>query len=549
MSKPFGSKSRPFGNTKGPFGTGEASNNEESFEQSSISAHHHDQNSPSHQPSQPPPEVLDLAVYLGIDPRDDADLLWIAEECLAAELPPGWSEHTSSRGDIYFYNADTDESTPKHPLEDQYRVLFEEEKRKKLKREVTLAQARRSSAEISAADDESAKPIPISIQEVLQMSEYYGVQPEVETHLLQTVRQAVLAPLPWMYHEVSDSEGSPYYYNSETDESQRPHPLDDFFKGRLQELRDEAEEAGEAVRAEWQVFFSSNGAPVWYNFCTSEERTEAPEGMADAEGAVKEQAHADRISARLQPFGEPPREEGEEVEEGMEGELSQQSIDPYEGVDDKVVQEYAQLLDLRPSNPKLQKFVQELEERRRTVTQSQTWTTTVPAHDRVDLAPPKMRPPPPAPKPKLLVFFSWWFEEGQKKYIELRYHMNEKVFQIVLNKTVELNDVKIAGRDGELLQCWDLFVGQKIGVLGKPTTLMQANHATLQWLEFHTRRLLKKAMELENEIMQFKPIPEVVHKILHTKKLSNGSISLRWIMRHISILTTQLYRLKPSASK
>lgn len=49
-------------------------------------------------------QVLDLAVYLGIDPRDDAELLWIAEECLVAELPKGWSEHTSSRGDVYFYN-------------------------------------------------------------------------------------------------------------------------------------------------------------------------------------------------------------------------------------------------------------------------------------------------------------------------------------------------------------------------------------------------------------------------------------------------------------
>ena len=92
-----------------------------------------------------------------------------------------------------------------------------------------------------------------------------------------------------------------------------------------------------------------------------------------------------------------------------------------------------------------------------------------------------------------------------------------KLFQIVLNKTVALKDVKIAGRDGELLQCWDLFVGQKIDVLGKPTTLMQASHATLMWLEFHARRLLKKALELENEIMQFKPIPDIVHRMLNTR--------------------------------
>lgn len=191
--------------------------------------------------------------------------------------------------------------------------------------------------------------------------------------------------------------------------------------------------------------------------------------------------------------------------------------DPYEGVDDKVVQEYAMMLGLRPSDPKLQKFIREIEDKKKETGEIKNWTTEHYEDNKIDLAPPKMRPAPRAPKPKQLIFFSWWFEEGQKKYIELRYHMNDKLFQIVLNKTVELKDVKIAGRDSELLQCWDLFVGQKIDVLGKPTTLMQANHATLQWLEFHTRRLLKKAMELENEIMQFKPIPEVVHKIIHTK--------------------------------
>jgi hypothetical protein len=69
------------------------------------------------------------------------------------------------------------------------------------------------------------------------------------------------------------------------------------------------------------------------------------------------------------------------------------------------------------------------------------------------------------------------------------------------------------------------------------------------WLEHHARRLLKKALQLENEIMQFKPIPDIVHRMLNTRKLSNGSLSLRWVMKHISMLTTQLYRIKPSGAK
>ena len=122
----------------------------------------------------------------------------------------------------------------------------------------------------------------------------------------------------------------------------------------------------------------------------------------------------------------------------------------------------------------------------------QHWTTERYETRRIDCDAPKMRPKPPPPAPKLLVFYAWWFEEGVKKYMELRYDMTAKVFHIILNKSVALRDVKIAGRDGELLQCWDLFVGQKMDVLGKPTTLMQASHATLLWLEHHARRLLKK---------------------------------------------------------
>ncbi|EKX45198.1 hypothetical protein GUITHDRAFT_108840 [Guillardia theta CCMP2712] len=79
-----------------------------------------------------PPEVLDFAVYLGIDVDKEEDLIWIAgEQCLSEELPEPWTEHTSSRGDIYFYNSETDESTVEHPLFHKYRMLYEEKRQEK----------------------------------------------------------------------------------------------------------------------------------------------------------------------------------------------------------------------------------------------------------------------------------------------------------------------------------------------------------------------------------------------------------------------------------
>lgn len=44
-----------------------------------------------------PSEVLDFAVYLGMDPNVDVQHLWMAEECLGSALPAPWTEHTSSR--------------------------------------------------------------------------------------------------------------------------------------------------------------------------------------------------------------------------------------------------------------------------------------------------------------------------------------------------------------------------------------------------------------------------------------------------------------------
>ena len=38
-------------------------------------------------------EIVEYAVYLGMDPTADVDLLYIAEWALTAPLPDGWTEH------------------------------------------------------------------------------------------------------------------------------------------------------------------------------------------------------------------------------------------------------------------------------------------------------------------------------------------------------------------------------------------------------------------------------------------------------------------------
>jgi hypothetical protein len=64
------------------------------------------------------------AVYLGMDPERDREWLWLAEECLYAPLPAGWSEARAPNGDTYFWREPNGKAQWEHPLDDFFRQLF-----------------------------------------------------------------------------------------------------------------------------------------------------------------------------------------------------------------------------------------------------------------------------------------------------------------------------------------------------------------------------------------------------------------------------------------
>ena len=64
------------------------------------------------------------AVYLGMEPTEDTDLLWIAEEALTAGEPEGWTEQMDPNGNLYYWNATTGMSSRQHPLDEYYQNLY-----------------------------------------------------------------------------------------------------------------------------------------------------------------------------------------------------------------------------------------------------------------------------------------------------------------------------------------------------------------------------------------------------------------------------------------
>ena len=69
-------------------------------------------------------EIVEYAVYLGMDPVEDKDLLYIAQWALTAPLPEGWSKHVDQEGNEFYFNQMTNVSTYEHPLDEQYRTYY-----------------------------------------------------------------------------------------------------------------------------------------------------------------------------------------------------------------------------------------------------------------------------------------------------------------------------------------------------------------------------------------------------------------------------------------
>lgn len=69
-------------------------------------------------------DVLEYAVYLGMQLAEDIDLLWIADEALQAEDPDGWDQAESPTGDMYYIHVVTQQVLWQHPLDYSYQQKY-----------------------------------------------------------------------------------------------------------------------------------------------------------------------------------------------------------------------------------------------------------------------------------------------------------------------------------------------------------------------------------------------------------------------------------------
>eukprot|EP00921_Rhytidocystis_pertsovi_P019583 GHVQ01031102.1.p1 GENE.GHVQ01031102.1~~GHVQ01031102.1.p1 ORF type:complete len:372 (+),score=25.46 GHVQ01031102.1:1545-2660(+) len=76
-----------------------------------------------------PPEVLiGVCQLLKIDPTDEPQFLWIAEEAARAPVPEGWQEIEGDFGEVYYYNSGLQKLQKVHPLIERFSKLYHKHK-------------------------------------------------------------------------------------------------------------------------------------------------------------------------------------------------------------------------------------------------------------------------------------------------------------------------------------------------------------------------------------------------------------------------------------
>ena len=194
-------------------------------------------------------------------------------------------------------------------------------------------------------------------------------------------------------------------------------------------------------------------------------------------------------------------------------------------------------------------------------------------------------PVDPVPGLRFLTFYSWWMESGTKRYMEICFDLQSELFQLVLDKTVTYLDLKVhynplyesmggvTAQDTKVLsmhlheklsgnqhaeslrrphlQGWDLHVGCRLNILGRPTTLMQCNLLTGKWLEYHADRLGRIKKSLVEMLRKYETVP--VLAAVHGQKRppvrgngKQGAVDLRLQLNQIDALQTRLARYRPS---
>ena len=302
-------------------------------------------------------------------------------------------------------------------------------------------------------------------EDVLAKAERLGIDVAKETHLIWIAHQALRTPLPpdWEYSWVAD-EGRVLYHNLITDDRSVSHPANPYFKQMVQNQRAKPLPRTAGMDGAWMRFETSQRRAYFFSFTHRRRVKKCPFGVK-----LLGRPHDVQFSVLDEP------------EAGEDGTVAGSKVQPSFSS--------SKLLDEQSSSSRRAAGVGG---RGRGGARSQGSATR---HIR-DLA--------------VLEFKSWWTEQIQgmekgskRRYMDLLFSCETGQFQVILDRSDKVYTLShIEGKHGPL-EAWDLFVGARVNVLGRTTTLMQASGPTLDWLDYHCQRLKRARNALKRELKKY----------------------------------------------
>ncbi|DBA04525.1 TPA: hypothetical protein N0F65_011073 [Lagenidium giganteum] len=161
---------------------------------------------------------------------------------------------------------------------------------------------------------------------------------------------------------------------------------------------------------------------------------------------------------------------------------------------------------------------------------------------------------------EIMCFHAWWTERTQqttkKSLVHIYFSIPTKHFQVVLEDTENVFTIShiVNHTNGKVLECWDLYVGARIMILGRLTTLMQASMLTSQWLDMHHKALQKQKEQLQTELLKYDMHDCHGRKALKRIDCANPhrsapGTSLRQLRNDIDDLKHKLSKYRPDVTR
>jgi hypothetical protein len=92
-----------------------------------------------------------------------------------------------------------------------------------------------------------------------------------------------------------------------------------------------------------------------------------------------------------------------------------------------------------------------------------------------------------------------------------------------------------------MLQPWDLYVGARLDVLGRPTTLMKASCETMTWLDRQAGLMMQRIKRLEADLAKFQPLSVCCHTHICEESFALPVYSLWQFLLLFSIAVQQVH--------